>query len=276
MNVALLLVPYDSAQRGARMGAGPERLVEAGLADALARRGNVTIATVEPRADAWRAEVATAFELASAVADAVRDARAAGRFPLVLAGNCMTALGVVAGLGGAPSVLWCDAHADYNTPETTVGGFLDGMALATVTGRCWRALAGCVPGFAPVDPSRVWLLGARDLDALEAEALRASPIRRVPASQLDAPLAEAAGALPGPRSLHLDLDVLDPRDGRVNRFQAPDGVRADALVRLCAALAARASPAAVTLSAYDPAHDGDGRAARVAIAVVEALLAPQA
>ena len=76
MNVALLLVPYDSAQRGARMGAGPERLVEAGLADALARRGNVTIATVESRADAWRAEVATACELASAVADAVRDARA--------------------------------------------------------------------------------------------------------------------------------------------------------------------------------------------------------
>ena len=127
------------------------------------------------------------------------------------------------------------------------------MALATVTGRCWTALAGRVPGFAPVDPSRVWLLGARDLDALEAEALRASPIRRVPASQMDAPLAEAAGALPGPRYLHLDLDVLDPRDGRVNRFQAPDGVRADALVRLCAALATHAPPAAVTLSAYDPA-----------------------
>jgi arginase len=277
VNVALLLIPYDSAQRGARMGAGPERLVEAGLADALARRGHdVGITTVEPRADAWRAEVATAFQLAGAIADAVRDARAAGRFPLVLAGNCMSALGVVAGLGAAPSVLWCDAHADYNTPETTVGGFLDGMALATVTGRCWRALAGCVPGFAPIDPERVWLLGARDLDPLEAEALRASPIRRVPASEMDAPLADQVRAVPGPRYLHLDLDVLDPRDGRANAYAAPDGVRADALVRMCAALSAHAPPAAVTLSAYDPGHDADGRVARVAIAAVEALLAPPA
>ena len=226
MNVSLLLVPYDSAQRGARMGAGPEALVRAGLADALAGRGHdVVHAVIDPPPDAWRAEIATAFALVSAVSDAVRDARAAGRFPLVLAGNCMTSLGVAAGLGEAPSVLWCDAHGDYNTPETTVGGFLDGMALATLTGGCWRAMACSVPGFAPVDPSRVWLLGARDLDALEAEALRASPIREVPASAIDAPLADdAARALPGPRHLHLDLDVLDPRDGRANGYAAPDGV----------------------------------------------------
>ncbi len=275
MSVALLLVPYDSARRGARMGAGPEALVRAGLADALARRGHdVSQAVIDPPADAWRAEIATAFALASAVADAVRGARAAGRFPIVLAGNCMTSVGVAAGLDEAPSVLWCDAHGDYNTPETTVGGFLDGMALATLTGACWRGMAGAVPGFTPVDPSRVWLLGARDLDAREAEALRASPIRRVPASAIDAPLADdAARALPGPRHLHLDLDVLDPRDGRANQYAAPDGVRADALVRFCGALGARARPAALTLSAYDPAHDADGRAARVAIAAVEALLA---
>lgn len=274
VDVALVLVPYDSARRGVRMGAGPEQLVRAGLADSLAGCGHDVVQTViEPPPDAWRAEVGTAFELAAAVADAVRAARAAGRFPLVLAGNCMTALGVVAGLDGAPSVLWCDAHADYNTPETTVGGFLDGMALATATGRCWTALVGRVAGFAPVDASRVWLLGARDLDPLEEEALRASPIRRVPVSAMDASLGEAACALPGPRYLHLDLDVLDPRDGRANQYAAPDGVRADALVGMCGALGAHAPPAAMTLSAYDPAHDVDGRAARVAIAAVEALLA---
>jgi arginase len=274
VDVALLLVPYDSAQRGLRMGAGPEALVRAGLADALAARGHDVAQTViEPPADAWRAEIGTAFALAATVAHAVRGARAAGRFPLVLAGNCITALGVAAGLEEAPSVLWCDAHGDYNTPETTTGGFLDGMALATLTGGCWTALAARVPGFAPVDPSRVWLLGARDVDPLEEEALRASSIRRVDADAVDAPLGEAALALAGPRYLHLDLDVLDPRDGRANGYAAPDGVRADALLAFCASLGAHARPAAATLSAYDPAHDADGRAARVAIAAVEALLA---
>ncbi len=274
MDVALLLVPWDSAQRGVRMGAGPAHLVRAGLADALAARGHRVAQTViDPPADAWRAEIGTAFALATAVADAVRDARAADRVPLVLAGNCITALGVAAGLASPPSVLWCDAHADCNTPETTVGGFLDGMALATLTGQCWRALAARVPGFAPVDPSRVWLLGTRDLDPLEEEALRASPIRRVDAAAMDAALAEEARALPEPRYLHLDLDVLDPRDGRANGYAAPDGVRADALLAFCASLGAHARPAAVTLSAYDPSHDADGRVARTAIAAVAALLA---
>ena len=79
-----------------------------------------------------------------------RDRNPAERFPLVLAGNCNAAVGVVAGLGPGAAVLWCDAHADFNTPETTTGGFLDGMGLATVTGRCWTSMAARVPGFVPV------------------------------------------------------------------------------------------------------------------------------
>jgi len=71
--------------------------------------------------DEERAEIRTAFELMTALAGAVRAARAAGRFPLVLAGNCNTAVGTLGGLGSdaAPAVLWFDAHADFNTPETT-------------------------------------------------------------------------------------------------------------------------------------------------------------
>jgi arginase len=274
MDVDLLLVPYDSARRGARMGAGPEALRDAGLTARLEGVGHrVRCTVIAPPADSWHAEVRTAFELAAALSAAVRAARGEGRLPLVLAGNCGAALGVRAGLDGDVRVLWADAHADFNTPETTIGGFLDGMALATLTGRCWTTMAGRLSGFAPVPDAHVWLLGARDLDPLEEAALARSGVRRVEAGAIDEAAAVRLAREVGdaPVYLHLDLDVLDPRDGRANAYAAPDGVSADALVRFCAALARHAPPAAVTLSAYDPAEDVDGRAGRAALRVLDAL-----
>jgi len=276
VDIELILVPFDSAQRGVRMGAGPEALVAAGLPARLERAGHrVACAPVEPPAGSWRAEIRTAFELAAGVAERVRGARRAGRFPLVLTGNCSAAVGVVAGLGPGASVLWCDAHGDFNTPETTTGGFLDGMALAAVTGRCWVAMTAQVPGFAPVPEAAVWLAGARDLDAVERVALDRSAVRRVPAATIGPAFArEVRSGLGGdaPLYLHLDLDVLDPADGRANPYAAPGGVRAASLVAFCEALG---TPTALTVSAYDPTCDGDGRVRDAAFAAIEALVVPR-
>ena len=147
MRIAIVAVPYDSARRGERMGGGPEQLLGAGLAEGLARAGHdVRIQLVEAPAERWRAEIGTAFTLAVGVSLAVRSAIDGGEFPLILSGNCgPAALGAVGGLGGASSVFWFDAHGDFNTPETTVGGFLDGMSLAMLAGRCWAGLARSVP-----------------------------------------------------------------------------------------------------------------------------------
>jgi len=274
VDVDLILVPYDSGQRGVRMGAGPEALVAAGLPARVEQAGHrVACVTVDPPAERWRAEVRTAFDLAARVAERVRAARAAGRFPLVLAGNCNTAVGVVAGLGPDTAVLWCDGHADFNTPETTTGGFLDGMGLATVTGRCWATMAAQVPGFAPVSERAVWLVGARDLDPLERAALERSAVHRVPAAALGPALAaDIRRALPPAERLylHVDLDVLDPSEGRANAYAAPGGASAAALAGLCGALGAHV--AAATLASYDPAEDADGQVREAAFRAVEALL----
>ena len=275
MQVDLLLVPYDSARRGERMGAGPEALANGGLADVLESRGHrVRRTLIEAPAGSWRAEIGTAFELASALAGAIRESRSHGRFPLVLTGNCGAALGVTAALGPATPVLWADAHGDFNTPETTIGGFLDGMSLATVTGRCWTRLAERIPGYAPVPEHLVWLLGARDLDPLEADALSASAIRRIPAGEIGSTMAERiAQDLDGvgPPYLHIDLDVLDASEGRANRFATAGGVSLAELCAFCGSLGRLAPPAALTLSAYDPAEDRDGRIRRAALRVVEAV-----
>src|ERR687894_2429842 len=80
-DVSVVVVPYDSGHRGLRMGAGPEHLVEGGLAEALWTGGRgPSFATVRPEVDP-PAEVATAFELHGLVSGRVRDALAEGRVP---------------------------------------------------------------------------------------------------------------------------------------------------------------------------------------------------
>ena len=95
----------------------------------------------------------------------------------MLAGNCLTTCGAVAG-EAADSIIWFDQHGDINTPETSSYGFLDGMALATALGLCWRPMANAIPGFHAVDPARCMLVDARDLDPDEKVLLDSLPIIR--------------------------------------------------------------------------------------------------
>src|ERR1700752_251516 len=122
------------------MGSGPSALLKAGLEERLMSAGHHThVRFVEPPPAISPTDVGAAFEIAAAVAVAARDALAGGAFPFLLSGNCGPAA-----LGPSPAVFWFDAHADFNTPETTVSGLLDGMSLATLTGRCCRDLAASI------------------------------------------------------------------------------------------------------------------------------------
>ncbi|MBB4638242.1 arginase family protein [Longimicrobium terrae] len=191
MNIHLIAVPYDSAVRGWRMGAGPEALLRSGLEDHLRARGHhVATEIVEAPDDGPATEIRTAFVLAAALRDRVRTAREAGALAVVLAGNCGSALGTVAALAeDEPLVVWMDAHGDLNTPETSRSGFLDGMALAILTGHCWAPMAASLLP-RPVAEDHVLLVGARDLDAGEQALLADSAIRLVHA---DAARAECRG-----------------------------------------------------------------------------------
>jgi arginase len=275
MQAQIIAVPYDSAQRGRRMGAGPEQLLAHGLEHSLRDQGHDVRSRVVELPDGWHAEIQTAFSLMHSLAEAVREARALGRFPLVLAGNCNTAVGTVAGLDGRTGVLWFDAHGDFNTPETSVGGFLDGMALAIVAGRCWRELARAVPGFRPVPEDRVYLLGARDLDPLERQELEQSAVTVCPPAEILPAVTAAVRDLSGKVDglyLHLDLDVLDPSVGRVNQYSAAGGLFLAQLERAVAAIGEVLPIAAATLSAYDPSFDEDGRICAAAFRLAGTIL----
>jgi len=278
MELSLLSVPYDTARRGERMGAGPDHLLGAGAAEHLRAAGYVVhVQQIGPPADAFGAEIATAFALQRAVAAGVRRAVSDDSLPVVLSGNCnAAAVGMIGGLGARNlGVLWFDSHGDFNTPETTVGGFLDGMALAIATGRCWRQLVARLPGFEPLDAANVILLGTRDLDPLEAEAIAESPMTVLrPADvrmRLDAALDELRHRVPDVY-VHVDLDVLDPATaGRANALAAPDGLALDEVTSAVHRAARRFRVRGAALTAYDPSCDGDGRVCRAALALLEAI-----
>lgn len=279
MDVQILTVPYDSGVRRVRMGAGPGRLLEAGLESRLADAGHRTELTEisAPPAEV-PAETSTAFGLMRRLAGEVEGAAERGRFPLILSGSCYSALGTVSGVGPSTTgIVWFDTHADLNTPDTTRSGFLDGMALSMLTGRCWKALAGSIPGYRPVDDRRILLLGARDLDPGEERLLEQSAIQLVPPAEVE-PTPEDEGKVldfPDPVRrvyVHLDLDVLDPSEGRANAFVTPGGLSRAQLLRVLGGIRDRFEIGALALTAYDPAADPEGRVAEVALSVVDTLL----
>src|SRR3569833_2381396 len=136
----LSLAPSDSGRRDWRMGAGPTDLLRHGAAERL---GAEVVTVAESGYE----------EVQRAVAEQARRAGADEVAPIVLAGNCGASVGVVAGLAARDdlAVVWLDAHGDLNTPETTTSGFVDGMGLAMLTGRCRTT----VPGFRPVPDEHV-------------------------------------------------------------------------------------------------------------------------
>ncbi|MEP6692479.1 MAG: arginase family protein, partial [Gemmatimonadaceae bacterium] len=228
----------------------------------------------------FRTEIATSFALANALADRVRNAIAQSRFPIVLAGNCGTSLGTVAGLGDEPvAVIWLDAHGDFNTTDSTTSGFLDGMALATLTGRAWTGMAAGVAGHRAVAERRVALVGGRALDDAETAMLEHSQIALVRAERL-LRLGAAAALVPvldrirehaGRVYLHIDLDVLDPREAHVNSFAEGGGVPLAMVREVIAVVAQRFEIVAAAMTAFDPQCDDDGRATAAALELLSAV-----
>jgi arginase len=263
----IISVPYVVGREADGMGAGPLALGRPAAA-ALGTQDVRSIALSEPRTT----EVAACFDLNRRLAAEVAAARADGVLPVVLTGNCHSQQAVLAGLGtDGVGLVWLDCHGDFNTPETTETGYFDGYGLAMVVGDCWRTLCATVPGFAPLPEDRVVLVGVRDVEAGERERLDRSAIHRVEAEDVGR-LPEHLDRLRAERiSLHVDLDVLDPAHGRANEFAVPPGIAPEELIAAARAVARHHELAALTLSAYDPSYDPDGRVLDAALGLLEAV-----
>jgi len=154
-------------------------------------------------------------EVAGAAVRMVSD----GIFPVFLGGDHSISIGTVSGLtkaAGRTGLLWLDAHADFNTPETSPSGNVHGMPLATITGRGYPDLVN-LGGETAVRAEDVAIVGLRSVDREERELLFEAGINVYTMKDVDAygVASVVRSALKDLSHLHrvhlsFDLDVLDP------------------------------------------------------------------
>jgi len=267
MDTVLVQVPYELGRRDVGLATGVPVLAETFTEELGARTVDV-----QASGDSWN-EIGASMDVVRATADAVRDVVAAGSFPLVLSGVCSSCLGTVAGLGspGDLGVVWFDAHGDFNTPETTPTGFFDGMPLAMLTGSGWEALRAGVPGLRPLDEANVVAVGVRDLDPPEQARLEESDVLWVRRGEPLEPALDTLAERVLDVYVHVDLDVLDPSEGRANRYACSGGPTGDEVAAAVAEVARRFTIRAAALTAYEPAYDPEGRVPAAALTIARAL-----
>jgi arginase len=231
MQIDVIGVPIDlgADRRGVDMGPSAIRYAHLqnkleGLGYEVQDEGNVEVPIAEmcsitnPRLKYIDCIVPMARRVAGAVATSVQ----AGRFPLVLGGDHSLSIGSVRGAARHRKlgVIWIDAHADFNSAETTPSGNIHGMSLAVLAGIGDETLIQLWDEQVPViDPKRMVVIGARDLDAGEKINLLEAGVAVMGMEQIDrygmVTLVERAierisrdvdGIY-----LSLDLDALDPR-----------------------------------------------------------------
>lgn len=234
--IRILGVPLDLGQsrRGVDMGpsavrvAGLEARLEA-IGHIVEDGGNMSVAIAEqkkegdPRAKYLKEITATCTRHAEMVLKTLE----AGKVPLVLGGDHSVAAGTVAGVAEfyrkqnqKIGLIWIDAHADINTPETSPSGNVHGMPLAAVLGLGPPELSN-IFNFSPkVQPENCVLVGVRDVDPRERANIRETGIEVYTMRDIDergmrAVIEEAlraAGRGTAGYHVSLDMDWIDPED----------------------------------------------------------------
>jgi len=276
MILQAILVPYDVERQDTNSARGPRELLARGFLDRLREAGREVHQTVVSGPGEGASKAETVAGVGRGIAREVALARAQERFPLVLSGGCLSAVGTVTGLqrsGGQVGAVWIDAHGDFNTPESTTTGYWDGMSLAALCGRSLAEVCAEI-GLRPLPVQDVIHLAGRDFDPPELEAMRRLGLTAVPPDPMrgEPALERLRRHAEGRRIyLHVDMDGLDPRDAPAVSFPVPGGPSLEDVLRCLAVLPA---PAALTISALGFERVDGEEAARTfatCLRLVEAL-----
>jgi arginase len=270
--VAVFGVPSAAGGRHPGLSEAPRSLREAGLLEALRAAGlrvvNLSDLSLFPyRDDPEHPKARNAEVVACAVratADEMTRALREG-FTVVLGGDCTLVAGTVGGamaaLRAPVGLVYLDANADLNTPDTSPSGYLSGMALSLALGRAKGVLSA--PSGPAVLPEHVALVGYRELDpgerpligdlglALPAAAAKALGMKATAALALD-----AVRNGDGPVVVHLDVDVIDPREMPAKEtVTSGTGLTWSEASDLLTALLASPRVVALEVCEYQPAGD---------------------
>jgi arginase len=284
VDVSVIQVPYMLGDPRHGAAAGPRRYLEGGAEGLLTARGHHVIVELVEHADPGPFADGPSASLAvnRALAPVVRRTVTAGRLPIVLAGSCDASLGVLAGFDHSRcGIVWIDAHADFNTPASSVSGFFPGMTAAVITGHCHAELWAQVGDSTPVPEDAVLMLGVRELSPEAEETRLARSAVRVVRWRDGVPEGDVGDALDELATrvdevyLHVDNDALDPEvaPGIVDE-PVPGGLSLEQLEDVVSGVTARFRVRAAALTTYTPARDEDDRTLRAGLRVLELVATP--
>lgn len=225
MTIHIVTVPYRYDEYMDGLGRGPVALLKSGL---RSRLQNVGVESTEPRESKLPAEervdgpvAANIGALGRHTAALVSDSLSDGNPVLVLAGDDTASIGVVSGAqraleGKRLGLVWIDAHADFNTPETSMSGILAGMPvaiLAGLAGPIWRESANLsytiptdqilLAGLRMTDEKEEALIRSINLGVVEAKSPNRSALYEAAVDRLMSHVDAVV--------VNVDLDVLDPQ-----------------------------------------------------------------
>lgn len=206
------------------------------IGEAVAERTGIppfVVGTPEPATNVdWRQELDAALPALRELQIRLENVLASGAISVAATSRCAVSLAtlpVVSRYHPSACIVWLDAHADLNTPEASISGYLGGMAIAGAAG-LWESGLG-----SGLRLDQLVLVGTRDLDPFEADLIRQHSIPVIePRGDFCADLRNAIGGRPV--YVHFDCDVLRP--GIVpTDFIVEGGLSLNDLSRLCHVMA---------------------------------------
>lgn len=246
--VAIIGVPQDLGQTRRGVDMGPSAIRVAGLHNILSNKlkyevfdyGNIKCHDIAEHYDSVNIDpklrhLDQIIESSLRLKGTIEQALSNNYFPVVLGGDHSLSIGMLAGLKskqqGKTGILWIDAHGDFNTSTTTPSGNIHGMPFAIATGRGDSRLTSLGPS-PTISEEHAVLIGARDIDSLEAKLLQESKVTVFTMQDIDeqgfANIARKALkiATSGIDNLHisLDIDVLDPSEAPGTGTSVPGGL----------------------------------------------------
>ncbi len=302
--IQLVGVPCDHGGAGPGAALGPEALRAAGITEISGRtlldRGDVEVsprlddASIRrgPDPESRRPEWPALQSVCRLLREHTLDIMQSDSIPLVIGGDHTLAAGSMSGVAAgwcqrhaatvledAPplGLIWFDAHADLNTPDTTPSGNPHGMPAAALLGHRVAPLDDVIGQDGLFDPRRCVFLGGRDLDPGETARVSANPTSPLPliidgAAFIDeSPVSIADRVLErvapdgGAFALSFDLDVIDPTEAPGVNLAVADGLRIEQVMRVLERLAAHGGCIAMDIVELDPTADLDGRTARIGV-----------
>ena len=230
-NISIIGVPSDYGQRRRGVDMGPSAIRYSGVIERLQAlnynvkdEGDIRLKQIkadsqgDPKLLNLEEIIHLSEELASKVSQVITD----NSIPLVLGGDHSIAIGTLAGLGKHYDnlcVIWFDAHADINTPDTTPSGNIHGMPLAISLGLGHERLIN-VANYAPkIKKENIIIIGARSIDEGERALIKQLGIKIFTMHEIDRlgmtrVMEESINYLKARHvdgvHLSLDLDALDP------------------------------------------------------------------